>query len=715
MSSSSPKAYWKYLKSLNKHKSEKGPSMEEFYEHFRAASGSDGDDEDGVSNLPHVDDDFVPPNFNVDSLDRPITSTEIDRMISKCKNGKAPSNQDNIIYEYIKSTKHIMTPVYCSLFNKVLDSGILPDAWLIGTITPIFKNKGSSLNPQNYRPITLLSCLGKLFTSILNDRVTSFLSENSLLNENQAGFRANYSTCDHIFSLTVLIQKLRSERKKLFCAFIDFAAAFDSIWRAGLWQKLFKLGLRGKIVNVIHNMYSDIKSCVSVHGKTSPLFSSSSGVRQGENLSPILFSLYMNDLEEFLSTDSNGINLNITIDDAVYHLKLLVLLYADDTICFSDNLEDFKVNLDTFYQYCSMWKLNINYEKTKYIVFGSKGTKDFNCEINGNPIEHVKEYKYLGVLFSASGSFLNHKKYIISQANKAMHQMFFKINNLQLPIDLQLKLFDHTILPILTYGCEVWAYENTDLIEQFHCNFLRRITKAKKTTPRYMLYAELGRYPLEIVIKSRMISFWNKLILSKGTKISGLLYQLMLQSNTNYKWTSYIKAILDTTGHSYLWLNQKLISVKSIHKLIKHILIDQFKQTWFSQLQNSSRSKMYSLFKENTDLERYLITLPHSLRLTMLHFRLSNHRFPVEIGRWTQPRTPLHERKCSLCFSDIGDEMHYLLICPCFKDLRNKLIPKKYTVNPNIIKFKQIMTTSDPTRLRSLAIFMKHLIAAFAR
>ena len=137
--------------------------------------------------------------------------------LKKLKNSKLPGH-DNILKEFIKITKAEMVPVYVSLFNIILKTGLIPDK-----IRPIYKNKGPMSDPNNYRLITTLSCLNKLFTTVLNERVTDFLEENAMLNENQASFRKSYSTTDHVFSLYAFIEIMKFEKKKLFCSFVDFS------------------------------------------------------------------------------------------------------------------------------------------------------------------------------------------------------------------------------------------------------------------------------------------------------------------------------------------------------------------------------------------------------------------------------------------------------------------------------------------------------------
>ena len=104
-------------------------------------------------------------------------------------------------------------------------------------------------------------------------------------------------------ALYSLIEYFKSKKQKLFCCFVDFTKAFDNVWRVGLWKKVLKHGIEEKILNVIKNMYSKIKSCITINGISSAYFTCDNGVRQGENLSPLLFAIYLNDLENFLAVE----------------------------------------------------------------------------------------------------------------------------------------------------------------------------------------------------------------------------------------------------------------------------------------------------------------------------------------------------------------------------------------------------------------------------
>ena len=195
-----------------------------------------------------------------------ITEREILDAIKGLKNNKSPG-LDSVFNEYLKNSPLYLIRILHRLFNLVLDTGIILENWTIGIIKPVYKNKGNNLDPDNLRAITLISCLGKLFTSILNERLSFFANEISLISFNQAGFRKGHSTTDYLFLLQSLISFYQAFGKKLFCGFIDFRKAFDTVWK-----KMINSGINGKIFTVVYNMYDNIKSCVQYNGEQSEFF-----------------------------------------------------------------------------------------------------------------------------------------------------------------------------------------------------------------------------------------------------------------------------------------------------------------------------------------------------------------------------------------------------------------------------------------------------------
>ena len=199
-------------------------------------------------------------------------------------------------------------------------------------------------------------------------------------------------------------------------------------------------------------------------------FDCSIGVRQGENLSPVLFAVYLNDLESFFAGNDVQ-NLQVIENICHYHLhiyiKLFVLLYADDTIIISETAESMQHALNVFERYCVRWKLNVNLSKTKVVVFCKRKSRTLpKFQIFNQSIEILDFYPYLRLTFNYNGSFATAKKRLSEQAQKALFSLYTKIRNLSIPVDLQLQLFDALVLPILTYGCEIWGFGNNHMLEK---------------------------------------------------------------------------------------------------------------------------------------------------------------------------------------------------------------------------------------------------------
>ena len=184
----------------------------------------------------------------------------------------------------------------------------------------------------------------------------------------------------------MLIDFYLYKKKRLYCAFIDYRKAFDSVNRVALWRRPLCHNIDGKIFKVIFNIYDNAKSCVKAGGNMSMFFRSMSGVRQGENLSPILFSLFLNDLVHFMSNSYNSLSTLsedvaaiLNTEDIEVFFKLYLLLYADDTVIFAESPEELQTALDTMQLDCDTWKLQVNTSKTKIVVFFKRKNKAKPC------------------------------------------------------------------------------------------------------------------------------------------------------------------------------------------------------------------------------------------------------------------------------------------------------------------------------------------------
>ena len=229
-------------------------------------------------------------------LDKEIEESEIVRCINKLKNNKTGGG-DGIVSELLKYGGVGMVKMLGKLYALTWKEECVPMKWREGLIVSLFK-KGDKEDPGNYRGITLLSVVGKVFCKILNDRLVQYLDKSSKIHEGQAGFRAGRCCIDNIFTLNELIQGRLKEGKKTFSFFLDIQKAYDSVWRNGLWLKLWNMGVKGKMWRVIKTMYNSSRSAVLLEGEKSSTFSVEQGVAQGCSLSPILFSVFISDLLE---------------------------------------------------------------------------------------------------------------------------------------------------------------------------------------------------------------------------------------------------------------------------------------------------------------------------------------------------------------------------------------------------------------------------------
>lgn len=267
----------------------------------------------------------------------------------------------------------------------------------------------------------------------------------------QIGFTKNARSADHVFILKTLIEKYCHQKNgKLFCCFIDFNKAFDSVIHTGLKLKLIDMNVGTKFYNIICAMYKNSKACVKIGNSLTEDFFIKLGVRQGDNLSPALFKIFINDFPNYLQACSDAVSL--------YSEKLNCLMYADDIVIFSSSSQGLQDRLNMLEQFCDDWCINVNIKKTKVLIFNKAGRKiSENFTLQNNHLECVTSYRYLGVYFTASGSFHQMRTELYNKSLKAYYKLRSDFLSLNPSLRTCVHIFDHTLKPILLYNSEIWG------------------------------------------------------------------------------------------------------------------------------------------------------------------------------------------------------------------------------------------------------------------
>jgi hypothetical protein len=241
--------YWRLLKATKTKPIQPNISTAELYNHFLSLHGESNDEtiDDEITAYVHGYDNDI-ENEYVDifyELNNEITYEEILNAIGQLKTGKS-GGDDMLLNELFIYGKQVLLSSLHKIFNHILNVGCFPETWTDGLIIPLHK-KGDINVATNYHGITLLSTFSKLFTRVINNRLSKWADSNGFIIEAQAGFRKTYSTADNIFVLHTLISHVVNNRRKLFCAFIDFRRSYDCINHRCLWYFL-------RFVSMILNM-----------------------------------------------------------------------------------------------------------------------------------------------------------------------------------------------------------------------------------------------------------------------------------------------------------------------------------------------------------------------------------------------------------------------------------------------------------------------------
>ena len=324
-------------------------------------------------------------------LNRSITFEEVHDVLRHLKYGTSPGD-DGIVPELLMKGGIGLEMALTKLFNFLWDGVLWPEAWRRAHLFPLYKKDGSHLNPGNYRNLAMMSVVAKCFETVLNNRLQSWAERMCSISDLQGGFRKERSTLDQIWILREIIAERKENGKPSYITFIDVRKAYDRVWRAGLWKKLFDKGVRGKCLDVLQEMYRNVYRAVLVNDTKTDWFNVEAGVPQGAVLSPFLYSAYIDGLHQALRDHGLGV---------MVHGRLVsLLLYADDIVLLADSPEEMRKMHSVVDEYAKKWRFTTNHTKSNVVVIGSRKQRDEvsaqTWSLGGQTIKVVGEYKYLG-------------------------------------------------------------------------------------------------------------------------------------------------------------------------------------------------------------------------------------------------------------------------------------------------------------------------------
>ena len=662
------KLFWSTIRTLNQKVAIYSEiTINQWFEHFSSVFQAFENLSENENRDLHSGD-CEEPLFN-----EPISKEEIVNSIKYLKCGK-PAGPDKILGEMLKHSSASVIDFLVILLNKLFNEGIFPSDWAKSIIVPLHK-KGDINNPDNYRGIALTSILSKVYTNILNRRLTKWAEKEDKIMEEQAGFRRGYSTIDHIFTLYSIVQKYLLRNTKLYVAFIDFRKAFDSVNRNLLWNVLRKQGVKGKLYKSLRSVYDSVLACVRDKHVYSEMFECPRGVKQGCLLSPLLFSFLINELAmEVAENGRHGIQL---IPGGI---EIFLLLFADDIILLSDTVVGLQNQLSALKQEADRLDLVVNLEKTNVMVFRMGGYLSVHERwfYGNDEIRVTNTYKYLGLLFTTKLSLRSTWVESCKKGKKGTIAIIKTLRKLNC-IDFTLfwKLFDSQVVPMLTYGAEIWGpYDNSE-IEKVHTYAIKRFLSVPVHSSNTMVYGETGRYPLFIITWTKCIKYWLKLTQLPSKRICRQAYNMLLNLLELGKenWAYSIQNILNTHGFGIVWMCQGVGDTKNFLSEFKDRLISSYKQGWHAKLVGSEKYEWFLSFKSIFETEKYITVVNNKWhRLSLARFRLRVLGLNAK-KRWYDTDTDASTQSpCPMCGDQTEDEIHFIFDCKSYDDIRNKCL-----------------------------------------
>ena len=398
----------------------------------------------------------------------------------------------------LKEGSHILAHPYAVIFNRSLSLGYFPTSWKEANVTPIFKKDDKS-QPSNYRPISLLSIVGKAMERCIHKYLYNYITVNDILTPLQSGFRHGDSTTNQLLHTYHTICEAVDKGKEVRAVFCDISKAFDRVWHKGLLFKLRTIGCSDSIINWFLSYLSNRRQRVVINGQASDWASVLAGVPQGSILGPLLFLIFINDIVKHI-----GCSIRLFADDTSLYIIVDCPLQAGQLL---------NRDLNAISIWANNWLVTFNPSKTLSMLISRKRNSVYHPPISmdGVIIGEIPSHKHLGLTFSKTCSWDEH---IVNISEKAwtrvnlLKALKFRVSRKSLE-----KMYFAYVRPLLEYSDTVWdncSLASKKLLDAVHIEAARIVSGGTKLCSVDKLFQELGWEPLQIRRnKHKLVTFYK--------------------------------------------------------------------------------------------------------------------------------------------------------------------------------------------------------------
>ena len=455
------------------------------------------------------DDDRGEPPMEKEKCGPDITQAEVMHAVKKMKKLKAPG-PDKVTTESLKALNETNTKTLTSLCNKIHRSGHIPPDLLESTFITIPK-KPKTMECCEHRTISLMSHVLKLILRVIVERNDRRIEQE--ISDSQSGFRPQRGTREGIFNLRTIIERYLEVDKSIYICFIDYEKAFDRVYHTEIMKSLDRIGIDGKDLNIIRNLYWNQRAAIRLKEGLSTKFPIKRGVRQGCVLSPKLFNIYtehiFREVENLPGCSVGGININN-------------LRYADDTALIADDPVKLQAIIEKVNSVSENYGLRMNIKKTKTMVISRERTApEIDMRVNGEKLKQEDEFKYLGQCITNDGRCEKEIRRRIAIAKATFNNMKDVLASRKIRLDVRKRVLNCYVMSTFLYASETWTLsketeDKIEALEMWCYRRMMRISYRDHITNEEVLEKVKEKRKLLKDIKSRKLQYFGHIIRAEG-------------------------------------------------------------------------------------------------------------------------------------------------------------------------------------------------------